>query len=470
MALTCRVQYLNDIDPFAYTSNFPEPTRPPVHTFSCTLPLINQIAAVHRLLKAPHRVDDSALQLYKDGDYGNYLDLEASINEQQEEFESFNSNQKNSIVLRTQLSVRVHTIIEKLLKSEGRELRRALFSLKQIFQEDKDLVHEFVQNEGLSTLIKVGTDADQNYQNYILRALGQVMLYVDGMNGVINHPGTVQWLYDLVSSKFRLVVKTALKLLLVFVEYTDTNCVLLVKAIRAVDYVHTKKPWSNVMKLIKECDVADTELLIYAMTLINKTLNGLPDQDLYYDQVDAIEEQGLENIIRKYVAKQGADLDLLRQFQIYEAVLRHEDSDEKGTPLRQLDESIRKSLKNRKSLSGSLDMGAERRKSRRYSTGNSPLTLTLTPTRLITPQDTQSDDANNMNGESELGVTPSLRRRRERAERQKSFIREQREATLRAQLSSSDVSSEETPQRPRPHHRQAVQPATGIAVFVLMRN
>lgn len=71
-------------------------------------------------------------------------------------------------------------------------------------------------------------------------ALGQVMLYVDGMNGVINHPGTVQWLYDLVSSKFRLVVKTALKLLLVFVEYADTNCVLLVKAIRGVDYVRSK--------------------------------------------------------------------------------------------------------------------------------------------------------------------------------------------------------------------------------------
>lgn len=69
------------------------------------------------------------------------------------------------------------------------------------------------------------------------------MLYVDGMNGVIDHPGTVQWLYNLVSSKFRLVVKTALKLLLVFVEYAETNCILLVKAIKAVDYVHSK--WFN---------------------------------------------------------------------------------------------------------------------------------------------------------------------------------------------------------------------------------
>lgn len=55
-SLTCRVQYLNDVDPFSYASSYPEPPRPPVHTFSATLPLINQLAAVHRLLRAPHRV------------------------------------------------------------------------------------------------------------------------------------------------------------------------------------------------------------------------------------------------------------------------------------------------------------------------------------------------------------------------------------------------------------------------------
>ena len=35
--------------------------------------------------------------------------------------------------------------------------------------------------------------------------------------------------------QFRLVVKTALKLLLVFVEYTETNAALLIKAVAAVD-------------------------------------------------------------------------------------------------------------------------------------------------------------------------------------------------------------------------------------------
>lgn len=60
-------------------------------------------------------------------------------------------------------------------------------------------------------------------------------------------------------------------------------------------------PWSNLMRLLHEYDSADTELLIYAMTLINKTLNGIPDQDTYYDQVDLLEEQNIEIVIRKWV-------------------------------------------------------------------------------------------------------------------------------------------------------------------------
>ncbi|XDV33479.1 hypothetical protein PO909_003878 [Leuciscus waleckii] len=50
-----RVQFLDDTDPFNST-NFPEPTRPPLYTFREDIPLINQIAGVHRLLKAPHKV------------------------------------------------------------------------------------------------------------------------------------------------------------------------------------------------------------------------------------------------------------------------------------------------------------------------------------------------------------------------------------------------------------------------------
>lgn len=62
-------------------------------------------------------------------------------------------------------------------------------------------------------------------------------------------------------------------------------------------------PWHNIIKLLKDYDTADTELLIYATTLINKTLNGIPDQDTYYDQVDALEEQGIEAVIQRYISK-----------------------------------------------------------------------------------------------------------------------------------------------------------------------
>uniref|UniRef100_A0A3B3HGY4 GBD/FH3 domain-containing protein n=1 Tax=Oryzias latipes TaxID=8090 RepID=A0A3B3HGY4_ORYLA len=113
------------------------------------------------------------------------------------------------------------------------------------------------------------------------------MLYVDGMNGLISHNETVQWLYSLVGSKFRLVVKTALKLLLVFVEYTESNAALLIKAVNAVDTKRGSKLWSNVMEILNEKDGVDTELLVFGMTLINKTLAGLPDQDSYYDMVDS---------------------------------------------------------------------------------------------------------------------------------------------------------------------------------------
>ncbi len=42
-----------------------------------------------------------------------------------------------------------------------------------LVKDDKDLVHEFVNNQGLQCLVKIGGAADQNYQNYILRGREQ---------------------------------------------------------------------------------------------------------------------------------------------------------------------------------------------------------------------------------------------------------------------------------------------------------
>ncbi|KAL2083958.1 hypothetical protein ACEWY4_019476 [Coilia grayii] len=198
------------------------------------------------------------------------------------------------------------------------------------------------------------------------QALGQIMLYVDGMNGLISHNDTVQWLYTLIGSKFRLVVKTALKLLLVFVEYTEANAALLIQAVSAVDGRKGHKPWSNAMEILDEKDGVDTELLVYAMTLINKTLAGLPDQDSYYDVVDCLEEQGIEAMAHRHLNRKGTDLDLVEQFNIYEMALRHEDGDDETQP-----PPPGRKDRRRASVGGPPERrGLERRRSRRHSLQN----------------------------------------------------------------------------------------------------
>ncbi|XP_045430935.1 FH1/FH2 domain-containing protein 3 isoform X20 [Pipistrellus kuhlii] len=438
--LACRVQFLDDTDPFNSTS-FPEPSRPPLFTFRQDLALGTQLAGVHRLLRAPHKLDDCTLQLSHNG---TYLDLEATLAEQRDELEGFQDDagrgKKHSIILRTQLSVRVHACIEKLYNSSGRDLRRALFSLKQIFQDDKDLVHEFVVAEGLTCLIKVGAEADQNYQNYILRALGQIMLYVDGMNGVINHNETIQWLYTLIGSKFRLVVKTALKLLLVFVEYSESNAPLLIQAVSAVDTKRGVVPWSNIMEILEEKDGVDTELLVYAMTLVNKTLSGLPDQDTFYDVVDCLEELGIAAVSQRHLNKKGTDLDLVEQLNIYEVALRQEDGDETAEP----PPSGRRERR-RASLcsAGSVgeQRGLDRRRSRRHSVQSvrGPLSAPTSPCSQTAPsfKPSQVWDLREKQHQESLAAERE-RRRQEREERLQRIEREERNKFSREYLNKKE--------------------------------
>lgn len=87
------------------------------------------------------------------------------------------------------------------------------------------------------------------------------------------------------------------------------------------------RPWHNIMDLLNEKELNDTELLILAMSLVNATLAQLPDQDSYYDVVDCLEEQGVERIIQHYLSRHGIDNDLLKQMNIYETVLKFEDGD-----------------------------------------------------------------------------------------------------------------------------------------------
>ncbi|CAK1554589.1 unnamed protein product [Leptosia nina] len=237
-------------------------------------------------------------------------------------------------------------LVQRLLHSQGKDLRRALFAVKQMLQSDKDLVHEFVANNGLDCLMQVSAK-DQTYLDYVLRALGQILIYVDGMHGVMKHKGCIQWQYSLISSYYRHVVNTTLKLLSIFVEYTEGNSLLLIDAMNVVEKANGRPPWYSVVKILQDFDASDTELLICATSLINLCLINIPDKNIYYDQVDALHDQGIDEIIQFYMSRQGTDLDLLRQLHIFDAVLMYEDGDDSGNAMKQLDDSIMKSIRRR---------------------------------------------------------------------------------------------------------------------------
>ncbi|PNJ80767.1 FHOD3 isoform 2, partial [Pongo abelii] len=172
---------------------------------------------------------------------------------------------------------------------------------------------------------------------------------------------------------FRLVVKTALKLLLVFVEYSESNAPLLIQAVTAVDTKRGVTPWSNIMEILEEKDGVDTELLVYAMTLVNKTLSGLPDQDTFYDVVDCLEELGIAAVSQRHLNKKGTDLDLVEQLNIYEVALRHEDGDETTEPPPGGCRDRRRASVC--SSGGGEHRGLDRRRSRRHSVQSIKSTL-----------------------------------------------------------------------------------------------
>nr|XP_040045690.1 FH1/FH2 domain-containing protein 3-like isoform X4 [Gasterosteus aculeatus aculeatus] len=121
------------------------------------------------------------------------------------------------------------------------------------------------------------------------------------------------------------------------------------------------------MEILHEKDGVDTELLVYAMTLINKTLAALPDQDSFYDMVDGLEEQGMETVTQRHLGRKGTDLDLVEQLNIYEMSLQHEDGDDDSQP-----PPIGRRDRRRVSVGGGdKRCGLERRRSRRASLGRS---------------------------------------------------------------------------------------------------
>ncbi|VDP99361.1 unnamed protein product [Trichobilharzia regenti] len=87
------------------------------------------------------------------------------------------------------------------------------------------------------------------------------------------------------------------------------------------------RPWSYIINILNN-EASDSELLVYAMTLLNKTLNSIPDQDTFYDVTDCLEEMGMQKIVQCHLSKKNCDPELAEQLNLYEASLRYEDGED----------------------------------------------------------------------------------------------------------------------------------------------
>ena len=69
---------------------------------------------------------------------------------------------------------------------------------------------------------------------------------------------------------------------------------------------------------------------MYALTLVNKCLYGIPDQDTFYDQTDYMEELNMTSIIENLInldTAEGMDSTLMQQVQLYNVALKQEDGE-----------------------------------------------------------------------------------------------------------------------------------------------
>ena len=112
-------------------------------------------------------------------------------------------------------------------------------------------------------------------------------------------------------------------------EYTESNCLLLLQAVATVDKDLGLIPWTNVVEVVSK-DKGDRELAVFGLSLINKTLYGVPDQDTFYDHTDYMEELGMKDVCGKFLLEEEEeerDEGLMQQIQLYNVALKQEDGE-----------------------------------------------------------------------------------------------------------------------------------------------
>jgi hypothetical protein len=126
------VQYIDDSDPFNVLGSIKHaaPSPPIQYSFVSSIPLCDQVAGLKKALNAPHKIDDATLVYYRSVDKeSRYLDLESDLSELAQDY-NLSFDKDAVIFMRHKLSVRVHTIVGKIVVSS---FLLSLFALSSSF-------------------------------------------------------------------------------------------------------------------------------------------------------------------------------------------------------------------------------------------------------------------------------------------------------------------------------------------------
>ncbi|OAF69582.1 hypothetical protein A3Q56_02681 [Intoshia linei] len=331
--LQLKIQYICDIDVFE-NEWIRKPSIPSKFNADCRVPLDRLILKIYELIEPPQPVDwiidTCAIQLYKKSEFGAYLDMSQSIEDQKNILDVMFNDDKYHFIIRTKLCIRVFSCIEKLLNDEGTVLKNHLFGLKYIFESDEDFVHEFVNHDGLQALMGIfDRNIDKFFQNYVLKAMLSIMVYVDGMEGFINQQNVIIWTYEQLSSKHSIVLKNLLCLLLTFVKYIGTNTHYMIDAMKLADLKINAPLTMRFMIILKEKVVVTNEIITLTLKVINELLENIDDQTIFYEITDAMKKQEMTKILKKL--NKYKDNSLKLQLETYSSLLQNDQENVENT-------------------------------------------------------------------------------------------------------------------------------------------
>jgi len=157
---------------------------------------------------------------------------------------------------------------------------------------------EFIFKDGIQRLVSIIAYAVGNTQAYALTALRSTMVYVSGMEQLVEEPELIHQLYDLLAAEKRqnlTVQRNTLELLFIFCNYTTSAFALINNAAFHKANESNKPPYEDLISLLTSGDL-DTQM--NTLTLLNSLLNTATPPEIAKDLLGLWKNQGIANRVQ----------------------------------------------------------------------------------------------------------------------------------------------------------------------------